>query len=104
MSRDIFEVQFCGIYSVSNSFILYRYCGIKDPSWAEVRHFISFLDLQLHLCEKSYFTKEDFVGDVLTGFKSFVVKFMIQMSRVSLADFASLIFFQSCFRIFPHRH
>ena len=56
---------------------------MKDPSWSEIRHFIKFLDLQLQSCERSYFTNEDFVGDVLSGFKSFVVKFMIQMSRVS---------------------
>ena len=62
---------------------MYRYCGVKDPSWAEVRHFVRFLDLQLQSCENSYFTNEDFVGDVMTGFKGFVVKFMIQMARVS---------------------
>ena len=63
---------------------VFRCCGVKDPSWAEIRHFVKFLDLQLLSCEKSYFTNEDFVGDVLTGFKSFVVKFMIRMSRVGL--------------------
>ena len=56
---------------------------MKDPSWSEIRHFIKFLDLQLQSCERSYFTNEDFVGDILSGFKSFVVKFMIRMSRVS---------------------
>ena len=56
---------------------------MKDPSWSEIRHFIKFLDLQLQSCERSYFTNEDFVGDVLSGFKTFVVKFMIRMSRVS---------------------
>lgn len=30
------------------------------------------------------FTDPLFVGDVLAGFKDFVVKFMISMSRVSL--------------------
>ncbi|CAI8017205.1 E3 ubiquitin-protein ligase rnf213-alpha [Geodia barretti] len=61
--------------------ILLRFCGIKDPSWAEIRHFVTFLDLQLQSCERSYFTNPEFVGDVMDGFKSFVVRFMIQMSR-----------------------
>ena len=59
-----------------------RYCGVKDPSWAEIRHFVKFLDLQLQSCERSIFCNEDFVGDVMAGLKSFVVKFMIRMSRV----------------------
>ena len=58
------------------------YCGIRDPSWAEIRHFVKFLDLQLQSCESSIFCNEDFVGDVMAGLKSFVVKFMIRMSRV----------------------
>ena len=59
------------------------YCGVEDPSWAEVRHFVKFLDLQLQACEHSYFCDEKFVEDVMRGFKSFVVKFMIRMSTVS---------------------
>ena len=65
------------------SIVLYSYCGIRDPSWAEIRHFVSFLDLQLQSCERSYFCNEDFVGDIMAGLKSFVVKCMIRMSRVS---------------------
>ena len=61
---------------------LYSYCGVKDPSWAEIRHFVKFLDLQLQSCESSIFCNEDLVGDVMAGLKSFVVKFMIRMSRV----------------------
>ena len=64
--------------------MFFRYCGVKNPSWAEIKHFVRFLDLQLQSCEKSYFTNEDSVGDVLAGFKSFVIKFMTQMSRVSV--------------------
>ena len=56
---------------------------MKDPSWAEIKHFVSFLDLQLQSCERSCFCNEEFVGDVMAGLKSFVVKFMIRMSRVS---------------------
>jgi hypothetical protein len=61
--------------------ICHKYCGVKDPSWAEIGHFVKFLDLQLRSCERSYFTNPEFVGDVMTGFKGFVVKLMIQMSR-----------------------
>ena len=58
-------------------------CGVKEPSWSEIRHFVKFLDLQLQSCEKSVFTDPKFVGDIMAGLKEFVVKFMIRMSRVS---------------------
>ena len=45
---------------------------------------MKFLDLQLESCENSVFTDPAFVGDVMAGLKGFVVKFMIQMSRVRL--------------------
>ena len=60
-------------------------CGIRDPSWSEIRHFIEFLDIQLKSCEESVFCDEMFIADVMSGLKSFVVKFMIRMSR----DFAT---------------
>ena len=59
-----------------------RHCGIKNPSWSELRHFVKFLSIQLKSCEQSIYCDESLVGDVLKGLKSFVVKFMIQMSRV----------------------
>ena len=65
---------------------------MKDPSWGEIKHFVRFLDLQLQSCENSYFTNEDFVGDVLAGFKSFVVKFMTQMSRVSVMLYYMVVY------------
>ena len=55
---------------------------MRDPSWSEIRHFVKFLDLQLQSCEKSIFTDSTLVGDVMSGLKGFVVKFMIRMSRV----------------------
>ncbi|XP_076009047.1 E3 ubiquitin-protein ligase rnf213-alpha-like isoform X2 [Genypterus blacodes] len=61
------------------------YCGIIDPSWAELRNFVWFLNLQLLDCEKSVFCNFDLVGDTLHGFKNFVVEFMILMSK----DFAT---------------
>lgn len=60
-----------------------RNCGIEDPSWAELRHFVNFLNSQLQACEESSFCNMELVGDTLEGFRSFVVRFMILMSRVS---------------------
>ena len=55
-----------------------------NPSWSEVIHFASFLNTQLMDCEKSPFCNVALIGNDLPGFKTFVVKFMIQMSH----DFA----------------
>ena len=55
---------------------------MKEPSWAEIRHFVKFLDLQLESCEGSVFTKPEIIGDIMTGLKGFIFKFMIHMSRV----------------------
>ncbi|XP_029904896.1 E3 ubiquitin-protein ligase rnf213-alpha-like [Myripristis murdjan] len=65
--------------------ILFLYCGVIDPSWAELRNFVWFLNLQLQDCENSVFCKHELVGDTLDGFKNFVVEFMILMSK----DFAT---------------
>ncbi|PFX29705.1 E3 ubiquitin-protein ligase RNF213 [Stylophora pistillata] len=65
--------------------ILIRHCGIENPSWAEIRHFVNFLNSQLQSCEESSFCNMELVGDTLEGFRSFVVRFMILMSR----DFAT---------------
>ena len=70
-------------YKVLTNFLKCSKCGVKDPSWSEIRHFVKFLDLQLQSCEESVFTDPTFVGDVMAGLKGFVVKFMIRMSRVS---------------------
>ena len=60
---------------------------MQDPSWSEIHHFTKFLNLQLEACEKSVFCNETFVGDIMSGLKGFVVKFMISMSRVCLTLF-----------------
>ncbi len=62
---------------------LNRWCGLKEPSWSDIRHFVKFLDLQLKSCEESDFTQSAYIRDVMAGLKGFVVKFMIRMSRVS---------------------
>lgn len=55
-----------------------------SPSWSEIVHFASFLNAQLVDCENSIFCNTTLTGDLLPGFKRFVIKFMIQMSH----DFA----------------
>ncbi|XP_037112942.1 E3 ubiquitin-protein ligase rnf213-alpha isoform X6 [Syngnathus acus] len=65
--------------------LLLIHCGISDPSWAELRNFTWFLNLQLQDCEKSVFCDAVLTGDILNGFKTFVVGFMIVMAR----DFAT---------------
>ncbi|XP_019643756.1 PREDICTED: E3 ubiquitin-protein ligase rnf213-alpha-like [Branchiostoma belcheri] len=75
--------------SVSNNHadflkIVLRHCGIKDPSWAELRHFLSFLNYQLRDYEQSVFCQKD-LRDSLPGLRKFVVDFMIIMSK----DFAT---------------
>ena len=61
-----------------------RQCGVKDPSWSELKHFVEFLNIQLRSCEDSIFCNEDIVGDMMSGLKTFVVRFMIRMSKVCL--------------------
>ncbi|XP_077086723.1 E3 ubiquitin-protein ligase rnf213-alpha [Siphateles boraxobius] len=65
--------------------MLFVYCGIIDPSWAELRNFAWFLNLQLRDCERTVFCDVSFIGDTLMGFKNFVVDFMILMAK----DFAT---------------
>lgn len=60
-------------------------CGMQDPSWAELKNFSWFLNVQLKDCENSIFCNPDFLADQLPGFKGFVVKFMIRMAK----DFAT---------------
>lgn len=65
--------------------MLLMYCGVTDPSWAELRNFAWFLNYQLQDCESSVFCDSDFTGETLAGFKTFVVDFMILMAK----DFAT---------------
>ncbi|XP_052086034.1 E3 ubiquitin-protein ligase RNF213-like [Mytilus californianus] len=57
-----------------------RHCGIRDPSWSELHHFVSFLDAQLQDFEVSSFCSSVALQD-LPGFPKFVLRFLIQMSR-----------------------
>ena len=73
-------------YGLLKSVIIvsFRHCGVRNPSWAELQNFVKFLNIQLYDCEESVYCNEAIpvVCDVLQGFKPFVVKFMIRMSRV----------------------
>ncbi|XP_052062678.1 E3 ubiquitin-protein ligase rnf213-alpha-like isoform X2 [Mytilus californianus] len=60
--------------------VLISHCGIKDPSWSELYHFVSFLNKQLQDFEVSAFCGLAAMED-LPGFSKFVLRFLIQMSR-----------------------
>lgn len=64
--------------------LLLKHLENKNPSWSEIIHFASFFNTQLIDCENSYYCDPHLTADILPGFKTFVVKFMIQMSH----DFA----------------
>eukprot|EP00392_Amoebophrya_sp_AT5.2_P001285 g1287.t1 len=64
-----------------------KHCGVEEPTWAQLTTFVDFLEKQLRLCDQSSFTGAA-AADVdggLAGFRPFVVRFMVQMSR----DFAT---------------
>ncbi|XP_029363545.1 E3 ubiquitin-protein ligase rnf213-alpha [Echeneis naucrates] len=82
---DVFTYQGAEGSHVECLQMLLMYCGIMDPSWAELRNFAWFLNLQLQDCETSVFCDATFTGDTLAGFKTFVVDFMILMAK----DFAT---------------
>lgn len=60
-----------------------RHSGVKDPSWAELRNFVGFLNTQLLDYEQSDYVS-DAASEFLPGFAKFVLKFLIQMSRVCI--------------------
>ncbi|XP_043373130.1 E3 ubiquitin-protein ligase rnf213-alpha-like isoform X4 [Dermochelys coriacea] len=64
--------------------LLLESCGRKNPSWTELSNFTRFLNLQLMKCENSVFCSSELVEEGFQGFKAFVIKFMITMSK----DFA----------------
>ena len=49
----------------------------------ELKHFLNFLDAQFEDCEKSIFCNIACIKNELPGFKAFVVRFMLKMSKVS---------------------
>ena len=73
------------VSSIDNLNIILKNCGIAHPSWAEVRNFVLFLDRQLSDCDNADYCHSGVLEQDWKGFRSFVVKFMILMSR----DFAT---------------
>ncbi|KAL8623379.1 hypothetical protein ACOMHN_065913 [Nucella lapillus] len=63
---------------------LLKYCGLANPSWSELTHFVSFVNQQLEDYESNVFCSMEASQD-LPGFSLFVLRFLIQMSR----DFAT---------------
>ncbi|XP_077973940.1 E3 ubiquitin-protein ligase rnf213-alpha-like isoform X3 [Styela clava] len=63
--------------------VLLRHCGMNNPSWGQMKHFVSFLNTQLVSCEESVFCQ--MMEHELKGLKNLAVKFMIRMSQ----DFAT---------------
>lgn len=58
-----------------------NYCVATDPfSWADIKHYVRFLSYQLQSMEISDFCIPESL-ESLPGFKEFVLKFMIRMSR-----------------------
>lgn len=62
---------------------------MTDPSWSELKHFVDFLNSQLQDSEESTYCKPENVDDwwmrgTLAGFTSFVINFMVTMSRVGV--------------------
>jgi hypothetical protein len=64
--------------------LLDNFC-VKQPTWMELTHFASFLNAQLRSSETSVFCNSEVMAADFPGMKSFVVQFLIQMSK----DFAS---------------
>ncbi|XP_047563764.1 E3 ubiquitin-protein ligase RNF213 isoform X1 [Lutra lutra] len=80
---DVFQYQKGSVEGTPGECLQYFliYCGLINPSWAELRNFAGFLNYQLRDCETSLFCDPRLVGDTLQGFKNFVVTFMIFMAR-----------------------
>ena len=60
-------------------------CGVENPSWSELNHFITFFSNQMLACDQSDFYRALSDDRGWEGFKSFIVKYMVIMSR----DFAT---------------
>ena len=71
-------------------YFCFRYCGVNKPSWMELRNFIYFFNQQLVDSEASAFTSSAMNQD-LRGFKAFVIKFLLEMAKVSRHFFLCLI-------------
>ena len=84
---DLFVFSAESIEGNHSSFLqtLRSNCGIPNPSWAELKYFVNFLSSQFCDYENNDFCNPKAYGEDLPGFKAFVLKLMIHMSR----DFAT---------------
>ncbi|XP_052216221.1 E3 ubiquitin-protein ligase rnf213-alpha-like isoform X4 [Dreissena polymorpha] len=60
--------------------VLMRRCGVVNPSWSELYHFVLFLNTQLVDYEQNQFVTRAAEED-LPGFSTFVLRSLIQMSK-----------------------
>ncbi|KAH3728508.1 hypothetical protein DPMN_054465, partial [Dreissena polymorpha] len=60
--------------------VLLRRCGVHNPSWSELHHFVWFLNTQLVDFEHNSFVSTAAAED-LPGFATFVLRFLMQMSK-----------------------
>ena len=82
LKKKIVDNQMSFSFKVDLKYSLFfRYCGIGDPSWLELRNFIHFFSKNLEDSENSDFTSV-FTSSIFAGFKTFVVSFLLQMSKV----------------------
>ena len=94
ITQDCFSDKLC-LQAVIHLFP-YRHSGVRDPSWSEICHFVTFLNVQLQSCEQSVFCNEAFVSDVMSGLKSFMVNFMMAMSKVSSIKLSLSSYLRCC--------
>ena len=76
--KDLGQLLFCLKTLLEN-------CPVKNPTWMELTHFASFLNSQLLSSENSTFCNPDLIKEDFPGMKTFVLKFLLQMSK----DFAT---------------
>ena len=56
-----------------------RNCGLEDPTWLEISHYVHFLSVQLKKARDSPFCSS---ATTDAGFKDFVISFMLKMAQV----------------------
>ena len=61
--------------------ILLKYYDQDNPSWSEVKHFISFFNKQLIACEENIYCQSFKINKHWSGFKKFLVDCMVLMSK-----------------------
>ena len=61
--------------------LLLKYYGQDNPSWSEIKHFISFFNKQLIACEGNIYCQTVKFNTNWSGFKQFLVDCMVLMSK-----------------------